>query len=62
MRENRNLFKNKKEKDTEFLFISRDKIINKRKSKLCRIHKCADKSALASEKALRNSINSLPEL
>ena len=35
---------------------------NERKSRLCRIHKCKDKSALASENALRNSINSLPEL
>ena len=33
-----------------------------RKSRLCRIHKCADKSALASEKGLRDSIDSLPNL
>lgn len=31
-----------------------------RKSKLCRIHKCEDKSALCSEEALRDSIESLP--
>ena len=35
---------------------------SERKSKLCRIHKCADKSALASEIALRDSIDSLPNL
>ena len=35
---------------------------SERKSKLCRIHKCADKSALASEIALRDSIDSLPGL
>jgi IS30 family transposase len=34
---------------------------SERKSKLCRIHKCEDKSAIASEKALRDSINSLPK-
>jgi IS30 family transposase len=32
-----------------------------RKSKLCRLHKCHDKSALASEEALRDSIDSLGE-
>ena len=31
-----------------------------RKSKLCRIHKCEDKSAIRSEEALRDSIESLP--
>jgi IS30 family transposase len=31
-----------------------------RKSKVCRLHKCEDKSALASEEALRDSIESLP--
>jgi transposase, IS30 family len=31
-----------------------------RKSKLCRLHKCYDKSALASEEALQDSIDSLP--
>jgi len=31
-----------------------------RKSKLCRLHKCENKSALASEIALRDSIDSLP--
>lgn len=30
-----------------------------RKSKLCRLHKCHDKSAIASEEALRDSIDSL---
>jgi len=35
---------------------------NERKSRLCRIHKCEDKSALASENALRDSIDSLPNL
>ena len=35
---------------------------SERKSKLCRIHKCEDKSALASENALRDSIDSLPSL
>ncbi len=35
---------------------------SERKSRLCRIHKCADKTALASEKALRKSIDSLPSL
>ena len=34
---------------------------SERKSKLCRIHKCEDKTALASEKALRDSIDSLPK-
>ena len=32
-----------------------------RKSKLCRIHKCVNKSALAFENALRKSIKSLPK-
>lgn len=31
-----------------------------RKSKLCRIHRCEDKSAIRSEEALRDSIDSLP--
>ena len=31
-----------------------------RKSKVCRLHKCVDKSAQASEEALRDSIESLP--
>lgn len=31
-----------------------------RKSKVCRIHKCEDKTAIASEEALRDSIESLP--
>jgi len=31
-----------------------------RKSKVCRLHKCEDKSAIASEEALRDSIESLP--
>jgi len=31
-----------------------------RKSKVCRLHKCEDKSAQASEEALRDSIESLP--
>lgn len=31
-----------------------------RRSRLCRFHKCDDKTALASEKALRKSIGSLP--
>lgn len=35
---------------------------SERKSRLCRIHKCENKTALASEKALRKSINSLPSL
>lgn len=33
---------------------------SERKSRLCRIHKCGDKTALASEKALRKSVKSLP--
>jgi IS30 family transposase len=32
-----------------------------RKTKLCRLHKCEDKSATASEEALRDSIESLPQ-
>jgi transposase, IS30 family len=32
-----------------------------RKTKLCRLHKCEDKSALRSEEALRDSIESLPQ-
>ena len=31
-----------------------------RKSKVCRLHKCEDKSAIASEEALRDSVESLP--
>jgi len=33
---------------------------SERKSRLCRIHKCDDKTALAPEKALRGNIESLP--
>jgi IS30 family transposase len=51
--------------ETDSVIFSGKSILStqvERKSRLCRIHKCEDKSALASEKALRDSINSLPNL
>lgn len=43
-------------KDESILSVQYEK-----KSMFCRIHKCKDKSAIESEIALRNSINSLPQ-
>lgn len=51
--------------ETDSVIFSGDSILSvqsERKSKLCRIHKCEDKTALASERALRKSIKSLPSL
>ncbi|MCK5476278.1 MAG: IS30 family transposase, partial [Candidatus Pacebacteria bacterium] len=51
--------------ETDSVIFSGKSILStqfERKSKLCRIHKCADKSAFASEEALRDSIDSLPGL
>jgi IS30 family transposase len=50
--------------ETDSVIFSGKSILSvqfERKSKLCRLHKCADKSARASEEALRDSIESLPE-
>lgn len=49
--------------ETDSVIFSSKSILSvqyERKSKLCRLHKCRDKSALASEEALRDSIDSLP--
>ena len=49
--------------ETDSVIFSGKSILSvqyERKSKLCRLHKCSDKSALASEEALRDSIDSLP--
>lgn len=49
--------------ETDSIIFSGKSILSvqqERKSKLCRLHKCADKSALASEEAVRESIESLP--
>ena len=51
--------------ETDSVIFSGKNILSvqsERKSRLCRIHKCEDKTALASEKALKKSINSLPNL
>lgn len=49
--------------ETDSVIFSGKSILSvqqERKTKLCRLHKCKDKSALASEEALRDSIESLP--
>ena len=49
--------------ETDSVIFSGKSILSvqsERKSKLCRLHKCADKTALRSEEALRDSIESLP--
>lgn len=49
--------------ETDSLIFSGKSILSvqmERKTKLCRIHKCEDKSAICSEEALRDSIESLP--
>lgn len=49
--------------ETDSMIFSGKSILSvqfERKSKLCRLHKCEDKSALRSEEALRDSIESLP--
>jgi transposase, IS30 family len=51
--------------ETDSVIFSGDSILSvqsERKSRLCRIHKCEDKTALKSERALRKSIKSLPSL
>jgi IS30 family transposase len=49
--------------ETDSVIFSGKNILSvqqERKMKLCRIHKCEDKSAIRSEEALRDSIESLP--
>jgi transposase, IS30 family len=49
--------------ETDSVIFSGKSILSvqfERKSKLCRLHKCEDKSAIRSEEALRDSIESLP--
>ncbi|EKD32450.1 MAG: Integrase catalytic region [uncultured bacterium] len=49
--------------ETDSVIFSGDNILSvqqERKSKVCRLHKCVDKTAQASEEALRDSIESLP--
>lgn len=49
--------------ETDSLIFSGKSILSvqyERKTKLCRLHKCEDKSAIRSEEALRDSIDSLP--
>ncbi len=49
--------------ETDSVIFSGKSILSvqqERKTKLCRIHKCEDKSAIRSEEALRDSIESLP--
>jgi len=49
--------------ETDSVIFSGKSILSvqhERKTRLCRIHKCADKTALTSEEALRDSIESLP--
>jgi transposase, IS30 family len=49
--------------ETDSIIFSGRSILSvqqERKTKLCRLHKCEDKSAIASEEALRDSIESLP--
>lgn len=51
--------------ETDSVIFSGKSILSvqvERKTKLCRIHKCEDKSAIRSEKALRDSIESLPKI
>jgi IS30 family transposase len=50
--------------ETDSVIFSGKSILSvqlERKTKLCRIHKCEDKSAICSEEALRDSIESLPQ-
>ena len=50
--------------ETDSVIFSGKSILSvqfERKMKLCRLHKCEDKSAIRSEEALRDSIESLPE-
>lgn len=50
--------------ETDSVIFSGHSILSvqfERKTKLCRIHKCEDKSAIRSEEALRDSIESLPQ-
>ena len=50
--------------ETDSVIFSGKSILSvqqERKTKLCRIHKCEDKSAIRSEEALRDSIESLPK-
>lgn len=49
--------------ETDSVIFKGDCILSvqqERKSRVCRLHKCQDKTALASEEALRDSIESLP--
>lgn len=49
--------------ETDSVIFSGTSILSvqfERKTKVCRLHKCENKSALASEEALRDSIDSLP--
>lgn len=49
--------------ETDSIIFSGTSILSvqqERKTKLCRIHKCEDKTAIRSEEALRDSIESLP--
>ena len=49
--------------ETDSVIFKGDCILSvqqERKSRVCRLHKCEDKTALASEEALRDSIESLP--
>lgn len=50
--------------ETDSMLFSGRSILSvqfERKTKLCRIHKCEDKTAIRSEEALRDSIESLPQ-
>lgn len=50
--------------ETDSMIFSGKSILSvqfERKTKLCRIHKCEDKTAIRSEEALRDSIESLPQ-
>jgi len=50
--------------ETDSIIFSGQSILSvqfERKIKLCRIHKCEDKTAMRSEEALRDSIESLPQ-
>lgn len=50
--------------ETDSMIFSGQSILSvqfERKTKLCRIHKCEDKTAVRSEEALRDSIESLPQ-
>lgn len=51
--------------ETDSMIFSGNSILSvqfERKSKLCRLHKCEDKTAERSEEALRDSIESLPRI